>query len=131
MFRTQNLQYLRPPMVKLFRYFTTHEMFWLISQFVIPEISWKYLLYHFWLYFVKLLLYQFLLYLKKLGISKIGITKKLKYNIKNGGITKKNQCPVLTLSARREAPSLMGRVGRMGRSRKLSFNFLHTLWIYK
>ena len=35
------------------------------------------------------MLYQFLLYLKKLGISKRGITKKLKYNEKNGGITKK------------------------------------------
>ena len=35
------------------------------------------------------MLYQFLLYLEKLSISKLGITKKLKYNKKNGGITKK------------------------------------------
>ena len=56
--------------------------------------------------------------------------------------------PVLTLTARREAPSLMGRVGRVdgwdgwtggrmgrvgrvGRSRKVSFEFLHTLWVYR
>ena len=50
--------------------------------------------------------------------------------------------PVKTLTARREAPSLMGRVdgwtdgtggtgGRVGRSRKVSFKFLHTLWVYR
>ena len=42
--------------------------------------------------------------------------------------------PVLTPTARREAPSLMGRTdgrtdGRVGRSRKVSFKFLHTLWV--
>ena len=40
---------------------------------------------------------------------------------------------ILTLTARREAPSLMGRTGgtdgRMARSRKVSFKFLHTLWV--
>ena len=39
--------------------------------------------------------------------------------------------PVLTLTARREAPSLMGRMGRVGRSRKVSFKFLHTLWVFR
>ena len=39
--------------------------------------------------------------------------------------------PVLTLTARREAPSLMGRVGQVGRSSKVSFNVLHTLCVYR
>ena len=34
-------------------------------------------------------------------------------------------------TTRREAPSLMGRVGRMGRWSKVSFNFLHNLWVYR
>ena len=36
--------------------------------------------------------------------------------------------PVLTLTSRREAPRLMGR---MGRSSKVSFNFLHTFWAFR
>ena len=39
--------------------------------------------------------------------------------------------PVLTLTARPEGPSLMGRVGRVGRSRKVSFKILHTLWVFR
>ena len=39
--------------------------------------------------------------------------------------------PVLTLTARPEGPSLMGRVGRVGRSRKVSFKFLQTLWAFR
>ena len=38
------------------------------------------------------------------------------------------------LQSRPEGPSLMGRVGRVrrvGRSRKVFFKFLHTLWVYR
>ena len=47
--------------------------------------------------------------------------------------------PVLTLTARREAPSLMGWLrwdgmgwdGWMDGISKVCFNFLHTLWVYR
>ena len=39
--------------------------------------------------------------------------------------------PVKTLKARREAPCLMGRVRRVGRSRKVSFKFLRNLWAFR
>ena len=39
--------------------------------------------------------------------------------------------PVKTLTARREAPSLMGRVGRVGRWSKVSFKILQTLWEFR
>ena len=37
--------------------------------------------------------------------------------------------PVLTLTARPEGPSLMGRTD--GRSSKVSFKFLRTLWVFR
>ena len=38
---------------------------------------------------------------------------------------------MLTLTARREAPSLMGRVDGLDGISKVSFKFLHTLWVYR
>ena len=43
--------------------------------------------------------------------------------------------PVTTSTQRGRRPSLMGRMGGTGwtggRSRKVSFKFLHTLWVYR
>ena len=38
---------------------------------------------------------------------------------------------ILTLTARREAPSLMGRTDGWDGLSKVSFKFLHTLWVYR
>ena len=48
------------------------------------------------------------------------------YNVPPG-----SSAPSLTTSAKREFDGTDGRVGRMGRSWKVSFKILHTLWVYR
>ena len=73
----------------------------------------------------------------KLGVLREGAKRPMRSQSKNWGWGKHLQCPfgVQRLSiytTRREAPSLrMGWMGWMDGISKVSFNVLHSLWVYR